>query len=74
MPAPTSQEIQDAIEESVLDGLDAEDGDWIAELPDGTEIEFRPGREIELCMSDEDGNDVFRHYHMRVVLGEIQND
>ncbi len=43
MPFPTNEEVRAAVEKQLHDGLAGLPGDWIAVLPSGEELQFRPG-------------------------------
>lgn len=48
MPFPNVEKMRAAIEEALHEGLADMSGDWFAELPEGGEVEFRPGKEFEV--------------------------
>ncbi len=58
MPFPTVEEVRAAVEKQLHEGLADLPGDWIAFLPSGREIEFRPREagkiEVDLLLDDEE--------------------
>lgn len=50
MPFPNGEQMRQAIEIAIHEGLD-HGGDWIAVLPNGQDIEFRPAGEFEVLES-----------------------
>lgn len=56
MPFPNAETMRAAIEKQLHEGLADMSGDWIAELPEGGEVEFRPGEEFEVlqCLGDDE--------------------
>jgi hypothetical protein len=55
MPFPEAEQVRAAVEKSLHDGLEANDGTWFAQLP-GKELSFYVGGEIETryCLPDEE--------------------
>ena len=58
MPHPDGEVVRVAVEKALHEGLADMGGDWIGVLPNGTELEFRPGREgtivLDHCLPDEE--------------------
>lgn len=56
MGFPSEEQVRRAVEQQLHEGLEAMPGDWTAILPDGRELEFRPGEngtiDIEFCLDD----------------------
>lgn len=46
MPKPTVEQLRKAVEDSIRQGLEeqGQHGEWIANLENGEEVQFRPGQ------------------------------
>ena len=54
MPIPTVEDVQFAVEKQLHAGLAGISGDWIAVLPGGSEIRFRPNPKGEIFVNFSD--------------------
>ena len=78
---PTNEQIRKAVEKAIHEGLD-DGGDWIAELEDGGEIEFRPAGifQVGYCLEYDEDNppenppeQIEKTYTLRVRVEIVEN-
>jgi hypothetical protein len=75
MPFPTVEEVRAAVEKQLHEGLAGMPGDWIASLPGGKEVEFRPseGGVIGVYLSlDDEELDAEKSYTFRVRVEVVE--
>lgn len=61
-----AERIRAAIERAIHTAIAADNGDWLVELEDGEEIQFRPAGEFSVLVEDENGEEVEHTFRVRV--------
>lgn len=74
MQMPKIQEVRTEIEKAIQSGLAATNGSWMATMPGGKEISFRPNENGEIYITVSDDEEMVENHYKFVVKVEIAAD